>query len=59
MSCVQLGILSVYYYLLDNINFDEDVDTIPSSSNESIRSEVLPHLQKLPAKVEQPKRTTN
>ena len=49
MSCVQAGILSVYYYLLDNVNFDEDVDTIPSSSNEGVRAEVQPQVLQPPA----------
>ena len=42
MSCLQANTLSVYYYLLDNVNFDEDVDTIPSSSNEALRAQEQP-----------------
>ena len=33
LSSIQKNTLSVYYQSLDNINFDETVDTIPSSSN--------------------------
>ena len=29
LSCIQANTLSVYYTSLDNINFDEEVDTIP------------------------------
>lgn len=33
-ACILNNTLSMYYTSLKNINFDEDVDTIPSSSNE-------------------------
>ena len=33
LSCIQANTLSVYYNSLDNVNFDEDVDQIPSSSH--------------------------
>ena len=34
LSTIQNNILSVYYNSLDNVNFDEDVDQIPSSGND-------------------------
>ena len=34
LSAIQSNTLTVYYQSLDNINFDESVDTIPSSSNQ-------------------------
>ena len=33
LSCIQNNTLSVYYNSFDNINFDEDVDTIPTNSS--------------------------
>lgn len=39
LSSIQKNTLSVYYQSLDNINFDESVDTIPSSSNQEQREE--------------------
>jgi len=35
LTCIQNNVLSVYYNSLDNVNFDEDVDTIPTQSNSS------------------------
>lgn len=35
LSCIQNNTLSVYYQSLDNVNFDEDVDTIPSQPQQS------------------------
>ena len=34
LACIQSNTLSVYYTPLDTINFDEDVDTIPTNSVE-------------------------
>ena len=39
LATIQSNVLSVYYNSLDNVNFDEDVDTIPSSSHEEVRSQ--------------------
>ena len=33
MSCIQANTLSVYYARLDTLNFDDTVDTVPTSSN--------------------------
>ena len=43
LSCIQANILSVYYNSLDNVNFDEDVDTIPTQSNDMPVRQTEPH----------------
>ena len=35
LACIQNNVLSVYYNSLDNVNFDEDVDTIPTQSSQA------------------------
>lgn len=38
LACIQSNVLSVYYNSLDNVNFDEDVDTIPINSSQLDRA---------------------
>ena len=33
LSSIQANTLSVYYAKLDNLNYDESVDTVPTNSN--------------------------
>jgi len=40
LSCIQNNTLSVYYTSFDNINQDESVDTVPSSSNQQKKDEI-------------------
>ena len=40
LSCIQNNTLSVYYNSFDNINFDEDVDTIPTNSSAAVLMDV-------------------
>ena len=43
LSCIQNNTLSVYYNSLDNVNFDEDVDTIPdrATPNDIIQTKAI------------------
>jgi len=50
LSSIQANTLSVYYYAVDKLNFDESVDTVPVSSSDMVKETPIQYAAKKESK---------